>query len=115
MSTPTPTPTPYRRTVYLAEGCRPAPDPSRLFRPLADLAHDGHYTPSDLMHDAVWIAANVTGETVFYWAAREGGGTAIGTDRALVDQPGTAGTVYRVTVTREERGHWTATIEEVDA
>jgi len=36
---PSPTPTPYRRTFYLAEGCRSAPDPSRLFRPLADLAH----------------------------------------------------------------------------
>lgn len=104
------------RTVYLAEGCRPAPVPSRLFRPLADLAHDGYYTSSDLMHDAAWIVANVTGETVFYWATREDGGTAIGTDRAFVDfGAGTAGTVYRVTVTREERGHWTATIKEVGA
>lgn len=99
--------------VYLAEGCQPAPDPSRLFRPLADLAADGYYTASDLMHDAAWIVANVTGETAFYWGVREGGGTAIGTDRAMVDQPGATGTVYRVTVAHEERGHWTATIDEV--
>ena len=115
MTTPTPTPTPYRRTVYLAEGCRSAPDPSRLFRPLADLAHDGHYTPSDLMHDAAWLMAHATGPVVFYWAARSGGGTAIGTDPALVSWPGTGGDSYRVTITHEPRQHWTATIEEVGA
>lgn len=105
----------HRRTVYLAEGCRPAPDPSRLFRPLADLAHDGPYTPSDLMHDAAWLMAHATGPVIFYWAARSGGGTAIGTDPALVSWPGSGGDSYRVTVTREERGHWTATVEGVNA
>lgn len=114
MSTPTPTPTPYRRTVYLAEGCRPAPDPSRLFRPLADLAHDGDYTPSDLMHDAAWLMAHATGPVVFYWATRSGGGTAIGTDPALVSWPGSGGDSYRVTITHEPRQHWEALIEQVD-
>ena len=33
----------------------------RLFRPLADLAHEGYYTPSDLMHDAAWLMAHATG------------------------------------------------------
>lgn len=103
------------RTVYLAEGCQDAPDPSRLFRPLADLAHEGYYTPSDLMHDAAWLMAHATGPLAFYWGAGDGGGTAIGTDLAMVKYPGASGEVYRVTITREPRQHWEALIEQVDA
>lgn len=98
------------RTIYLGEGDRPMV--SSLFRPLADLAiMDGHYVPSDLMHDAAWIAENVRGERAFYWAPREGG-TSIGDSVDHVRYG--AASVYRVDVTRT-RSVWEASVVEVDA
>lgn len=104
-----------QQNVYMGEGCQPAPIPSYLFRTLADLARKGYYTPSDLMHDAAWITRHVDGPMTFYWATRPGGGTSIGDERGWMTTPGDGATVYRVTIAHEERGHWTATIEEVDA
>src|ERR1700730_16995606 len=42
--------------------------------------------PSDLYHDACWIASNVNSPMTFYWAPRTGG-TDIGTDRTLIGTP----------------------------
>jgi hypothetical protein len=62
-----------------------------------------HY-PSDLYHDALWIATNVNGPATFYWAPRTWG-TDIGTDRTLVGTPDGGKVLYRVDLFCEQ-GLW---------
>jgi hypothetical protein len=65
-----------------------------------------HY-PSDLYHDARWIATNVNGPMTFYWAPRTGG-TGIGTDRTLVGTRDVGKVLYRIDLFCE-RGLWSVT------
>jgi hypothetical protein len=58
-----------------------------------------HY-PSDLYHDALWIATNVNGPATFYWAPRTWG-----TDRTLVGTPDEGKQLYRVDLFCEQ-GLW---------
>ena len=65
-----------------------------------------HY-PSDLYHDAQWIATNVKGPMTFYWAPRTWG-TGIGTDRTLVGTRDVGKVLYRTDLFCE-RGLWSVT------
>lgn len=79
-----------------------------LFGVLVELAQSRvkHYQ-SDLYHDAIWIKANVSGPTGFFYGVRESGTDIRPDDVDLVRKynPHT----WRVELTRTDRGKWEAT------
>jgi hypothetical protein len=83
-----------------------------LFGELLKRAQPIEHYPSDLYHDAHWIAEHVTGAMTFYWAARTWGSD-IGTDRDLVAAAAAGKVVYRVELTCD-RGEWSVAFTSND-